>query len=136
METLVSQPLPVFQVLGTEDQTLQLLLMQGHAIRTNRNFIAYCSPKLSIRTHRSCNALLTPKLHPMNCTIRNQRGQAEYLGLNKPLTGKVLGLQPLLYAPSLVVRTTSVLAHSESARDRFASPQSAHDPPPFFRHPE
>jgi len=122
MDSLIQNEYPSFQVIGQEEQSLQVLLLPGQSIKTHLPNIIYSSPKVRIKKVKT--SLLNSVFNVLgdspvqDFVAHNKEGGCEYLGLCKEFGGKILCLNPEVTG-KLVIRSNAVLAYSGVSTEEF-----------------
>lgn len=119
MEDTLKYPQINFQILGKHEQSLQVLLMPNQAILTHLPNIVYMSKNLKLTycyktLLAKFRALFNSKPPLFRFKVTNKGEGVGYVGLGKPLSGKILALNPSVLQSSIIMRDQSILAISSN----------------------
>ena len=114
MESLLKGSYPKFQVFGSEDQVLQLLVPHSHAVVTRKEYLVYMSSKLVSRPfgNRLWERLSYSLQNPLNTMIINREEPIEYVGLSHTKGGRIIAVNPKFIKHSFFVKGENILAYT------------------------
>ena len=110
------------KIIGSESQTIHIILKKNEKININKNYILYASSEdleeltyknvsSLIRTSESSNKEQLKKVENENIVrLKNKESNIEYIGLSRG--GKILKITPFLYS-NLFIKIGSILAFNE-----------------------
>ena len=112
------------KIIGTESQTIHIILKRNEKININKNYILYASSEdLNEITYKNVDSLIrqnTPtsykeeslkKIENYNIIrLKNKENNIEYIGLSRG--GKIMKITPLLYT-NLFVKIENILAFND-----------------------
>ena len=111
------------KIIGTESQTLHIILKKNEKININKNYILYASSEdLDEIVYKNVDSLIrqntqSSKDQPLKkvenesiVRLKNKENNIEYIGLSKG--GKILKITPILYS-NLYVKMENILAFND-----------------------
>ena len=112
------------KIIGTDSQTLHIILKRNEKININKNYILYASSEdLNEITYKNVDSLirqntyLSYKEEPLKkienefiVRLKNKENNIEYIGLSRG--GKIMKITPLLYT-NLFVKIENILAFND-----------------------
>jgi uncharacterized protein (AIM24 family) len=111
------------KIIGTESQTIHIILKKNEKININKNYILYASSEdLDEIVYKNVDSLIrqntqSSKDQPLKkvenesiVRLKNKENNIEYIGLSKG--GKILKITPILYS-NLYVKMENILAFND-----------------------
>ena len=112
------------KIIGTESQTIHIILKRNEKININKNFILYASSEdLDEIIYKNVDSLIRQNTQTSSkeqnlkkvenesiVRLKNKENNIEYIGLSKG--GKILKITPILYS-NLYVKMENILAFNE-----------------------
>ena len=103
----------LYQIIGSESQVLQLVLLPHQYILTSKNWVSYFSPNLTLTfKHDWIDYGI------LNTIIENNTDSIGYIGLSNFFSGKVSAIR-ILQNSDLLVRSDKILATTENCKFSF-----------------
>ena len=114
----------MIKIIGTESQTIHVILKRNEKININKHYIVYSSSEeLDEVIYKNVDSLIRHDINSQNkdvplkkvenqfiVRVKNKENNIEYVGLSKG--GKIMKISPILYN-NLFVRIENILAFSD-----------------------